>query len=297
MADEIYLKTGNLSSALLRKAIRKAENAQKKGYAAIDEVCMGHYWSWGGNNYRLYSTNAESLICDAGARISSIKTKLEKLATILNSGPESMEEIDRKYRSDLKDWQKSENHDEILWAAGGGAATAKETEVINSKKTSGVSLVPNMGNYSMRQRDYSEFTYPYGYNAGCCATAYAIGLSIVTGEAYDPTEFWHDGEWGYQTYYDAGHKSGWTDYNPDSIYQNLLEGKPTELAYIYPESPAAQTDADHFVLITGIREGADPDNLAYEDFVVIDPVYGDERPLTDSWKFNPERVTGGFVIQ
>ena len=158
-------------------------------------------------------------------------------------------------------------------------------------------LTPNMGDYSWKQGDYSSFKVPYGYNAGCCATAYAIGLSIVTGEPHDPTKYWHDGPYGYMTYFDDGHKSEWSGYDPQAIYQALQEGHPTELGYIYESSPAEQTDSDHYVLITGIREGADVNNLTYEDFIVIDPAHGDERPLTESWKFNPSRVNGGFTIQ
>lgn len=121
MADEIYLKTGELSSTLLRKAISKAENAQKKAGAAGDEAHWGHSWSWGGNTYQLFSTNAESLIWSADSKLEDVLGKLEKLAAILDSGPDEMEEIDRKYKSDLKSWRKSGNHGEILWIVGGGA--------------------------------------------------------------------------------------------------------------------------------------------------------------------------------
>jgi len=133
MADEIYLKTGELSSALLRKAVSKAENAQKKAGAAGDEAHWGHSWSWGGNTYQLFSTNAESLIWSADSKLEEVLGKLEKLAAILESGPEAMKEIDRKYKSDLKDWRKSGNHGEILWIVGGGA-TAGATN-INSNKS------------------------------------------------------------------------------------------------------------------------------------------------------------------
>ncbi len=294
MAEEIYVKPGDLSSGILRKAISRAESAQKKARSAEDDAHWGHRWSWGGNTYWLYSTNSEWLISDAESKLSKAKSKLEKLAAILDSGPDALQEIDRRYKSDLKEWRKKVNHQDILWVTGGGA-TAQEI-VIDLKQTSKINLTPNMGNYSYRQGDYSEFTYPYGYNAGCAAVAHAIGLSIVTGEPYDPRQFWHDGERGYQTYYDRVHIGGWESYNPEIIYQNLVAGKPTQLAYIYASSPASQEDADHFVIITGIKEGADPHNLSFDDFLVIDPAYGDERLLSESWKFNPERVTGGFVI-
>lgn len=43
---------------------------------------------------------------------------------------------------------------------------------------------------SLKQGDYSAFTQPYGYNAGCCSMAYATGLSIVKGVHVEPTQFW-----------------------------------------------------------------------------------------------------------
>lgn len=156
----------------------------------------------------------------------------------------------------------------------------------------GTHLDHHMGSYSLRQGDYNEFNQPYGYNAGCCAVAYAAGLSIVTGNAYNPTQFWYGG----LTHYDAGHKSGWEDFNADKIYQELQAGHPFQIAYIYSDSPIEQTDADHFVLIIGVKEDANFKNLQFEDFIVIDPAYGDERLLTSSWNFNTNRVTGGFFL-
>ena len=142
MADEIYLKTGELSSTLLRKAISKAENAQKKAGAAGDEAHWGHSWSWGGNTYQLFSTNAESLIWSADSKLEDVLGKLEKLAAILDSGPDEMEEIDRKYKSDLKSWRKSGNHGDLLWIVGGGS-TAGATAIEVSRRNSRTETVIN----------------------------------------------------------------------------------------------------------------------------------------------------------
>lgn len=174
----------------------------------------------------------------------------------------------------------------------GNDATAKVTSS-GQLIFSGCRVSPNMAGYSLRQGDYNEFTYPYGYNAGCCAVSYAVGLSIVTGHSYDPTSFWYGGT----THYDAGHRTGWCEYDAKQLSSNLQAGIPFQMAYIYDSSPAGQTDADHFVLITGIREGANLNNLSFDDFLAIDPAYGDERPLSQCWKFNANRVTGGFYFK
>lgn len=174
------------------------------------------------------------------------------------------------------------NDDTVLVTPSGGLISA----------TVAIQLHPQMGGYSVRQGDYGYFTQPYGYNAGCCAVAYAAGISIVTGKPCDPTQFWYDG----YTHYDAGHRSNWQPYNTGKIYNDLKCGHPFQLAYIYDSSPADQTDADHFVLITGIKKGANTNNLQYEDFVALDPATGREVPLNEVWKFNPARITGGFTI-
>jgi len=164
--------------------------------------------------------------------------------------------------------------------------------VTQPELTTSTQLHANMGGYSVKQGDYSYFTQPYGYNAGCCAVAYAAGISIVTGQPCDPTQFWYDG----YTHYDAGHRTEWQSYDSERIYNELKNGHPFQLAYIYSTSPLEQTDADHFVLVTGVREGADVKNLQYSDFIALDPATGREVPLNETWKFNPDRVTGGFTL-
>ena len=136
-------------------------------------------------------------------------------------------------------------------------------------------LKPNMGPYSMKQYDYSYFTQPHGYNAGCCATAYAIGLSIVTGQPVNPTQFWRNG----LTYYDQGHVGPYKGFDANTVYEALKNGKPTMLHYHYKRNNGTQ--GQHWVLIKGIREGADVNNLSYRDFVVIDPASGTEKTLAD----------------
>lgn len=135
MEDDIFLRTGSLSPGLLKKAIGKAENTQKKARVAADDALWGHSWSWGGNTYLLYSTNAEWLIVDAELKLNNAKAKLDKLASILRSGPDALEEIDRKYKSNLKDWQKGGNHNTILWSAGGGTTTDVTSIEISQKNT------------------------------------------------------------------------------------------------------------------------------------------------------------------
>lgn len=134
---------------------------------------------------------------------------------------------------------------------------------------------------SRDQHDYPEFTVPSGSNEGCCATAYATGLSIVTGKDYDPTQFW-DTSAG-TTRYSEGHVIDGS-YDPGTVYEALKNGKPTMLNYSY-----AGGAGQHWVLITGTRSGADgfdPNNITTADFIALDPATGKEVPLTDVYRFD-----------
>lgn len=142
-------------------------------------------------------------------------------------------------------------------------------------------------NRSKKQGDYSAFTKPYGSNAGCCATAYATGLSIVTGKDYDPTQFW-DTNVG-TTYYSEGHVGAYIDYDAGTVYEALRNGKPTMLNYTY------SSGGQHWVLITGTRSGADgfdPNNITAADFIAMDPATGKEVPLTDVYRFEGATIQG-----
>ena len=142
-------------------------------------------------------------------------------------------------------------------------------------------------NRSKKQGDYSAFTIPYGSNAGCCATAYATGLSIVTGKDYDPTQFW-DTNVG-TTHYSEGHVGAYIDYDAGTVYEALRNGKPTMLNYTY------SSGGQHWVLITGTRSGADgfdPNNITAADFIAMDPATGKEVPLTDVYRFEGATIQG-----
>jgi len=146
---------------------------------------------------------------------------------------------------------------------------------------------------SLRQGDYSAYTHPYGYNAGCCAMSYAIAVSIVTQKDVDPTKYWRNGPWGYQTYYDDN-AADWVGFDVNKIHSALQEGKPTMVHYKYADSNGdGKSDGEHWVVVVGIREGANVNNLSMSDLLVIDPAYGDERPLTETYRFNSAGVDGG----
>ena len=167
---------------------------------------------------------------------------------------------------------------------GGGGRILEDTEVDNNdavvetvqQKNQYPSLKHNMTNpICQTDKQYDAiFRQPYGYNAGCCATTYAIGLSIVNDKSYNPTDYWYGGA----THYDEG---GITDYidgfDVNGIYKSLLDGKPSMCHYGHNLYDGGQ----HYVLITGIKENADINNLTYKDFVAIDVATGTEQSLAE----------------
>lgn len=123
---------------------------------------------------------------------------------------------------------------------------------------------------SMKQGDYQAFYEPYRYNAGCCAMSYAMGLTIVDGVERDPTKYWRYGS----TYYDegGGREIG---YDANVVYEQLEKGLPTMYHFNYANG------GSHYVLIIGVKDGANKLNLKNEDFIVIDPGIGQKCSLQD----------------
>lgn len=148
------------------------------------------------------------------------------------------------------------------------------TAYIGYSSTSAITLSPHMGGMSMKQGDYSAF-YVGSANWGCCAVSYAVGLSILNGTAYDPTQFWRNKT----TYYDLGRVGAYVSFDANTVYNNLKAGKPTMVHYMY------SSGGEHWVLINGIRAGANTTNLQYSDFYAIDPQSGDQRPLNSCYKW------------
>ena len=149
----------------------------------------------------------------------------------------------------------------------GGAAYIDGTKV-----STGIHLTHHMSG-SLDQNAYNLYNYSGTANWGCCATAYATGLSIITGQSYNPESFWY----GQTTHYTQGHVGNTTAFDANAIYNNLLAGKPTMVHYEYYKGDYT---SEHWVLIIGVRDGAQQNSLQYSDFTVIDPWGGAEKNLT-----------------
>lgn len=144
-----------------------------------------------------------------------------------------------------------------------------------SNKTREIKLVHHM-NGSLKQ-----------FDQGCCAMSYAIGLSIVNRRAYNPATYWYGGT----THYDSGRVGSYVNFNAATVYNALKNGKPTMIHYKY-----AGNSGQHWVLIMGVRSGADSNNLLYGDFYAIDPATGRQITLTSSYRWGGCKVSGMRVF-
>lgn len=195
-------------------------------------------------------------------------------------------------------WLGWAKNGEMAGTTGGGVqAEAIQIKLVNkgsSFNTNGtaymnlseIKLVHHMST-SLKQTDYSAFNFPYGSNKGCCALSYAIGLSIVNGKSYNPTAYWYGGT----THYDSGGVGGYVTFNASTVYNALKKGKPTMINYQYTGG------GQHWVLIIGIRGGANVNSLSYGDFYAIDPATGTQVILTSSYKWTGCTVKGMRVFK
>lgn len=140
MSTEIYLKTGELSSRTLRKAIDEAEEAYKKTENAVDEALMYLSYTVDGNVCYLFPADATNQLLSASSKLKNALNMLNSLKTILDSGPEALAEIDSRKKNDLTNWwQRTTYSVGVGVAAGtawikslftsGGGKTGGETEV------------------------------------------------------------------------------------------------------------------------------------------------------------------------
>ncbi len=159
-----------------------------------------------------------------------------------------------------------------LVAKGQSISTGGAAYLDGSNISQGIHLNHHMTG-SLDQNSYRLYN-AYGNNIGCCATAYAIGLSIITGANYNPESFWGNGGANFT----MGHVNNWTTFNANTIYNNLLQGKPSLVHVYYYKNE--YTTGEHWVLVIGVRAGAQANNLQYSDFTIIDPWGGAEKNLT-----------------
>lgn len=107
MAKDIYIKykMGDLSSRILMKAISELETAQSKLFGVDASMTNQYYFNpSSGYSELLYAPEITEKVNDLGIKISKLIERLEKYASIINSGPDELVEIDWSYKSELTDW-------------------------------------------------------------------------------------------------------------------------------------------------------------------------------------------------
>lgn len=278
MSDIIMIKPDELSGNTLRKAISAVKGAYKATTKASFEASMYWNYSWGGNTYYLFSDDAHTNVLGAENTLKAAIERLEELSRIMKSGPDGLKKIDQSFKTDIKKWRKSRKHNQILWQSSGGSGTVEET-VVGTEEI----LLDIPDNTRTAQKN--------GYD--CAATAYAIGLSIVTKEAHDSSKYFYN---GYAHYDDGGiviqpdGNSETTYVYSSVIYEHLKEGKPTAIHYGH-DAPGGE----HYVLVVGIRAGADPNNLTLSDFIIVDPADGRTKPWDEAYPGDNSMEPWGMI--
>lgn len=135
----------------------------------------------------------------------------------------------------------------------------------------------------MSQNSYDGYEFGYGdYNAGCTATAWCMGLSIMDGKKYNPTssEMWINGEGA--TFKGQGISVWGNETNMlKEAYNQLMNGKPSVFYAEHYFSPDSTSKCPHAVTIVGITSTANPEKLTMNDFLVVDPWGGVTKTLAE----------------
>lgn len=158
---------------------------------------------------------------------------------------------------------------------------------INISQSAEILLQHHMGSLSLNQHSYHIFDTIENGNEGCCCTAAAIGASIVTGIPQDPTTL-RDGNnllvWNAFSKMVGKTMSKEYGFETGRCYSGLKAGRPTLVGW---------GNNDHWVVIIGIRAGANTSNLSYGDFIAIDPSDGQTKNLENCLRFSKYGYVNG----
>lgn len=112
------------------------------------------------------------------------------------------------------------------------------------------------------QHNYSCYTDANGGNSGCGMTSMAVCRSIVSGNVVEPTSLstnsycnWH--EYGFINNRNISNRL-------TAAYDELKQGYPSIM------NVQASSGGNHYVVVAGVREGANRDNLSWSDFNVVE---------------------------
>ena len=202
---------------------------------------------------------------------SSLNVTLQQGVSIANTSATSFENTDVTLRKLYSNWLPSE---------------VKATSVSNQEVSKVGTYVYNGNKYNslgfqnsiMSQNDYDGEYFGYGdYNEGCTATSWCMGLSIITGKKYVPTD---DKMWinGVGATFKGQGESVWG--NPTAMlseaYNQLQNGKPS---VFYGYHSFGNGGCMHAVTVVGVSESADVNNLKMSDLLVVDPWGGEVKSL------------------
>lgn len=135
-------------------------------------------------------------------------------------------------------------------------------------------VLNNTEQYLYCQHNYSCYVDEDGGNSGCGMTCMAVCRSIVSGETVAPTDL------------STNSYCYWGNYgfiNNRGI-ENRLSVAYNELQQGYPSIMNVQASGggNHYVVVSGIREGAEPGNLSWSDFIVTEVGTGQLFPANQN---------------
>lgn len=100
MAKDIYVDTGELSSHLLNKADDYIDTAQSK----IKKVGSSPSYRGPDGYAALYTSNMMDELSSILRKLNSVESRLKKYAQLLNTGPDTLAQVDKDQKSEITTW-------------------------------------------------------------------------------------------------------------------------------------------------------------------------------------------------
>lgn len=251
------------------------------------EACIINFKNFDGRSGITYKTHVSNIgwqnWCDSGciAGTTGQSRQIEAIQIKLTGGMEKFFDIYYRLHVANFGWLGWARNGEVAGTTGGGIrAEALQIRIVvkSSSFNVGGTHYYDMTNNGIRLKHYMTQSMKQPYSGPCAAYAYGIGLSIVLKRNIDPMIYYRNN----LAYYDNREaRVGAYDrkYDAKKIYEALKKGKPTMINY-------GNSNDQHWVLIMGIYNGVNINNIKYSDFICIDSSTGTEKRLTDAWLFS-----------
>lgn len=171
MANNIYIKTGDISCIIIRDSMKALEEAQKKILAARG-AAEATYNGPEGHCERLFPASINNEIVNLSVEVSNLLDRLSRCSNVLDSAPLRIQDLDESYKNKLTDWRERAKYSIVVAGIGIGGILFG-----SGKSTGGENVI---GDYSAGGGGYAVGGGGKGFSGGGGSAGGRDDSSLIT---------------------------------------------------------------------------------------------------------------------